>query len=162
MQVAAIEDKASIRQGVGEDPPQGEGEDPQAETQIEIKTTCCGMKNRLQEEEEEARSGKKMPGGIIKHYQDIVEIPQTIEVRDIVMWGNTTLQTMVQRRGREALALEDIRRGTSAQEMIKKEEKATEISVQVIEETEVTEVTERAEMVGGTMATTDEKTAQGP
>ena len=162
--IAAIEDRVSTNQEVGEDPHQGEGEDPQARTQTNTMTTRHGMKNNLQEEEEEARNGKKIHGENTKCNQEVVETPQTIEVKDIVMWGNTIPQTMVmaQGRGREVLAQEDIRTETTVREMIKKEEEVTEISAQEIEKTEVTEVIERAEMVGGSMAIIDEKTAQGP
>merc|ERR1711942_515255 len=113
------------------------GEDPQAGTRTNIMITRHGMRNNLQEEEEEARNGKKIHGENTKCNKEVVETPQTIEVKDIVMWGNTIPQTMVmaQGRGREVLAQEDIRTETTVREMIKKEEEVTEISAQEKEET---------------------------
>merc|ERR1712082_200249 len=122
----------------------------------------------------EARNGKKIHGentkcnkevvGSTRRNQEVVETPQTIGVKDIVMWENIIHQTMVMAlgRGREVLAPEDIRTETTVQEKIKKEEEVIETSAQEIEGTEVTEVIEKVEMVGGSMAITDEKTAQGP
>ena len=132
------------------------------------------MKNNHQEEEEEARNGKKTRGGstrcnkeveeTTRCNQEVAETPQTIGVIGTVMWENITHQTMDMAPGREreALAPEDIRTETTVQEKIKKEEEETETSAQEIEKTEVTEVIERAEMVGGSMAITVEKTVQGP
>ena len=172
--VAATEDRASTNQEVGEEPHQGEGEDPQAVTLTNIWITRPGMKNNPQEEEEEARNGKKTHGEstkcnkeveeITRCNQEVAETPQIIGVIGTVMWENITHQTMDMAPGREkeVLAPEDIRTETTVQEKIKKEEEVIETSAQEIEETEVTEVIEKVEVVGGSMAITVEKTAQGP
>merc|ERR1712082_30286 len=96
--------------------------------------------------------------------QEGAETPQTIGVIGIVIWENTTHQTMDMAPGREreALTPEDTRTEATVQEEIKKEEEETETSAQEIEKTEVTEVIEKAEVVGGSKAITAEKTAQGP
>ena len=68
-------------------------------------------------------------------------------------------QNITPERETGVLVLDSIEGGTIALDMSKKEEEEAEI---IVQETEVTEVTGKEEMVGGAMAMRNEETAQGP
>ena len=132
------------------------------------------MRNKPQVQEwgidhtEAARDGRS-PGETIKQrtLKDNLEIKETTgstDRRDMMrpkpLLVNTTPRNTTQGKETEALALGNTEEETTAQDMNQREEEA-EITAQIIG---VTEVTEKEEMVGGSMAMvmTSEETAQGP
>ena len=161
---ALIEEQDSPNIEVGEDLPQEEGEDPQADTLsgTERGSIGSGMNTSLLDPApvETNRIGKKNPGRIINNRWRLrmTTDPKGNPTRTLTEYIRNIIQESMRRgRGLEVLAqggVIDRVEETTAQNMDRRKE------AEEVEDTTALKI--EIEMVGDTLATTDEETAQGP
>ena len=166
--------RATTKLEVGEETSLEEGEIPQIETVTGRETTGGGMKNKPQvqvqgtDHTEAVRDGRRSLGETTRQTtpKDNPETRETTGITDMrdmkktkPLLVNITPETTIPEKEIGVLVPDNTEGETTALDMSKREEEEAEITVQVIE---VTEVTGKEEMVGGSMAMTNEETAQGP